>query len=321
MEFSPESPLSLVTVHGREEAECYVCLWSVARPQWPSLILRTSSEVTCVCTMANIVFAGSQEGDVMAWDGRESVSSHQQVVTSKTEVARSPTFTSSEAHESKITAIKPLPSGHSDLEVETFSQLNGLSAFQIVTLEVEGKVVIWTLLDHQKDYEKHLGLAHWGQVRMVASNTIHLHSLTASDPLEQQEHHGHDISMDPLDVSRFYVASDGGTILHGSTQADHRPSPRTFKSEIGKEGHISHYYPVTSILFYRNCFKLYKSGLLSLRRALHAGWLRGRQYQAAQHQHGPPASHHLGRHRGQPAHREGGLVHLQALRLLHTRHG
>ena len=102
-----------------------------------------------------------------------------------------------------------------------------------MTLELEGKVVIWTLLDHQKDFEKHLGLAHWGQVRMVASNTINLRSLTASDPLEQLEHHGHDISMDPLDVSRFYVASDGGTILHGSTQADHRPSPRTFKSEIG----------------------------------------------------------------------------------------
>ena len=285
VEFSPESPLSLVTVHGREEAECYVCLWSVARPQWPSLILRTSSEVSCVCTMANIVFAGSQEGDVMAWDGRESGSSHQQVLTTTSEVARSPTFTSSEAHESKITAIKPLPSGHSDLEVETFSQLNGLSAFQIVTLEVEGKVVIWTLLDHQKDYEKHLGLAHWGKVRMVASNTIHLHSLTASDPLEQQEHHGHDISMDPLDVSRFYVASDGGTILHGSTQADHRPSPRTFKSEIGKEKCLPlspwHLSPDLHVLFYRNCFKLYKSGLLSVRRALHAGGLRGRQHPAA----------------------------------------
>ena len=235
MEFSPESPLCLVTVHGREEAECYVCLWNVARPHWPSLVMRTSSEVSSVCTMGNIVFAGSQEGEVMAWDGRESLSSHQQVLTTTSEVARSPTFTSSEAHHSRITAIKPLPSGHSDLEVETFSQLHGLSAFQIVTLEVEGKVVIWTLLDHQKDYEKHLGLAHWGQVRMVASNTIDLHSLTASDPLEQAEHHGHDISMDPLDVSRFYVASDGGTILHGSTQADHRPSPRTFKSEIGKE--------------------------------------------------------------------------------------
>ena len=119
------------------------------------------------------------------------------------------------------------------MEVSSISDQHGLSAFQIVTLELEGKVVIWTILDHQKDFEQHLGLAHWGQVRMVASNTISLASLTASDPLEQLEYHGHDINMDPLDVSRFYVASDGGAILHGSTQADHRPSPRVFKSEIG----------------------------------------------------------------------------------------
>ena len=147
---------------------------------------------------------------------------------------RSPTFANSEAHSSRITAIKPLPSGHSDLELSTISDQHGLSAFQIVTLELEGKVVIWTILDHQKDFEQHLGLAHWGQVRMVASNTINLANLTASDPLEQVEYHGHDITMDPLDVTRFYVASDGGTILHGSSQSDHRPSPRLFRSEIGK---------------------------------------------------------------------------------------
>ena len=40
VEFSPESPLSLVTVHGGEEKACYVCLWNVARPQAPSHVFR-----------------------------------------------------------------------------------------------------------------------------------------------------------------------------------------------------------------------------------------------------------------------------------------
>ena len=29
------------------------------------------------------------------------------------------------------------------------------------------------------------------------------------------------------------MASEGGIVIHGSTQADHKPSPRLFKPEIG----------------------------------------------------------------------------------------
>ena len=79
VEFSPESPLSLVTVHGGGEKICYVCLWNVARPQAPSQVFRCSSEVTAVCPMGDILLGGSRQGAVLAWDGRESLSTHQQV--------------------------------------------------------------------------------------------------------------------------------------------------------------------------------------------------------------------------------------------------
>ena len=70
---------------------------------------------------------------------------------------------------------------------------------------------------------------------MVASSTISLDSFLMSDLHDTNEFQCYDITMDPLDPSRFYVASDGGMVLHGSTQADHRPSPRMFKPEIGKK--------------------------------------------------------------------------------------
>ena len=88
---------------------------------------------------------------------------------------------------------------------------------------------------------------------MVASSVIDLSSLALLDLHESSQLHCHDINMDSLDPSRlfklgghlviylsktfskirFYVASDGGLVLHGSTQSDHRPSPRIFKPEIG----------------------------------------------------------------------------------------
>ena len=70
---------------------------------------------------------------------------------------------------------------------------------------------------------------------MVASSTISLDSFLMSDLHDTNEFQCHDITMDPVDPSRFYVASDGGMVLHGSTQADHRPSPRMFKPEIGSK--------------------------------------------------------------------------------------
>ena len=74
---------------------------------------------------------------------------------------------------------------------------------------------------------------------MVASSTISLDSFLMSDLHDTNEFQCHDITMDPIDPSRFYVASDGGMVLHGSTQADHRPSPRLFKPEIGKQNIIT----------------------------------------------------------------------------------
>ena len=40
VEFSSENPLTLVTVHGRDDNLCYVSQWHVSRPHYPLHIFK-----------------------------------------------------------------------------------------------------------------------------------------------------------------------------------------------------------------------------------------------------------------------------------------
>ena len=48
-----------------------------------------------------------------------------------------------------------------------YLSLQGLAAFQLVSVETQGKAVVWTVLDTQRDFTTQLGLAHWGQVATI----------------------------------------------------------------------------------------------------------------------------------------------------------
>ena len=92
---------------------------------------------------------------------------------------RSPTFTTSSGeesnHDSAITGLKPLPEVSSTLE-------GGYGdTFQIVSCEELGKVIIWTVLDSLRDSDVHLGLAHWGCVRIVNSVQMDLECVSSQD--------------------------------------------------------------------------------------------------------------------------------------------
>jgi len=159
---------------------------------------------------------------------REAGVLHQQVKEAATlaDLWRAPTFTNCYTHSSIVTAVKPLPD-------EGQGATRGkYAAFTVVSVEHQGKLVIWTVLDSQRDFETNLGLAHWGQVRMVATTIIDLATIIHTEIEPGQEVHGYDIGVDPEDSSHLLVASDDGMIIHGSTQPDHRPNPRIFKSEI-----------------------------------------------------------------------------------------
>ena len=137
------------------------------------------------------------------WDTRESLSQHHQVTEDHSLVARSATYANTEAHHTRITSIRHLASGHSDHDPAAVQLQQAGGGHQLVSLEQCGQLVVWTVLDHQADYEHHLGLAHWGQARMVASSVINLSSLLmAADLHESDEVQSYDIAMDPLDQSR-----------------------------------------------------------------------------------------------------------------------
>ena len=47
-------------------------------------------------------------------------------------------------------------------------------SMQIASCDETGSLMIWTVLDDQKEADVDLGLAHWGRVRMVATEVVDL---------------------------------------------------------------------------------------------------------------------------------------------------
>ena len=52
------------------------------------VLSRSCGEVSSVCTMGSLVFGGTVQGGVLAWDSRESLSSHHQVLDINNTLAR-----------------------------------------------------------------------------------------------------------------------------------------------------------------------------------------------------------------------------------------
>ena len=81
VEFSPDHPSSLLTVHSSSSStSCLLCLWNVSQPSRPSHILSCSSLVSSVCLpTACMVVAGCAEGEMALWDLRETSAAHHQL--------------------------------------------------------------------------------------------------------------------------------------------------------------------------------------------------------------------------------------------------
>ena len=100
--------------------------------------------------------------------------------------------------------------------------------FQLITSEEHGKVIIWTVIEPIRDSDVHLGLAHWGCVRIVSSVQLQVPSecLSSHDVI-----FGHNTN-EKDDRSDFFVATGNGNILHASALVGHKPSPRYYKPEL-----------------------------------------------------------------------------------------
>ena len=89
----------------------------------------------------------------------------------------------------------------------------------------------WGWYGHNNLYIYGLLVLH-STPRMVSTTVIQLANLVHTELGPDLELHAYDIGIDPDDSSHLFVAADDGLVIHGSTQPDHRPTPRMFKPEI-----------------------------------------------------------------------------------------
>ena len=113
VEFSPDHPSSLLTVHSSSSStSCLLCLWNVSQPSRPSHILSCSSLVSAVCLhTACMVVAGCAEGEMALWDLRETSAAHHQLREEEDEegvLRRAPTYVSQGSHASKVFILRSL---------------------------------------------------------------------------------------------------------------------------------------------------------------------------------------------------------------------
>ena len=109
VEFSPDHPSSLLTVHSSSSStSSLLCLWNVSQPSRPSHILSCSSLVSAVCLpTACMVVAGCAQGEMALWDLRETSAAHHQLREEDEEgvLRRAPTYVSQGSHASKVWSL------------------------------------------------------------------------------------------------------------------------------------------------------------------------------------------------------------------------
>ena len=214
--------------------------WRLYRPEAPWAVMRCVGVPSC-CMLPeakpHLAFAGTQEGSIQLWNLREPGSSHPSIELGSDRVAlRSPTYSSdclaSDAHLSPITQLSALPVAGDDGDLS------------IASLELEGTLIIWIVLESVELDALDLGQAVGGKERLLRSGTVRLtadpsfgaaggggggggrrQSLASATVLPTRC-----LSMVwlPSDASRLLVGTDLPTLLHRSRYPATRPSPEAF---------------------------------------------------------------------------------------------
>ena len=202
--------------------------------------------VTSCCfspNKATLVFAGFLDGTVCVWDLREELSEHREIYmrcqfeSCNQQTFLSPTFITHQqggaekVHKSKITCLRPLENrdgreGESKSHAQSAST-SSTNLFQLASIEENGCLIIWTVLDGHHSIDLHLGLAHWGSVRLVQSLVLELNEHFYSDTMAQIT--AHCLANDSLSL---FIGSDSGIVYNVPIRPGERRNPRTFGPEI-----------------------------------------------------------------------------------------
>ena len=137
---------------------------------------------------------------------------------------------------SKVTCLKPLEArdnnnqdlqDHMSNETKSASTSSTNNLFQLASIEENGCLIIWTVLDGQENVDFHTGLAHWGSVRLVRSLRLELNEHFLNDPMAQVA--AHCLANDSLSL---FIGSDNGIVYNVPIRPGQRSNPKTYLAEI-----------------------------------------------------------------------------------------
>jgi hypothetical protein len=205
--------------------------WRLYRPDDPWAVMRCVGVPACCMLPAakpHLAFAGTEEGSVQLWNLREPGSSHPSVdlAGSGDRLAlRSPTYASdclanANAHTSPIAQLCALPVASEEGELT------------IASLDVEGMLVLWVVLEAVDVDASDLGQAFGSKERLLRTATLSLTADAHAAGLGGGGGNGFggssvavlptrcaSISFLPTDASRLILATDLPQLLHKSRYA------------------------------------------------------------------------------------------------------
>ncbi|XP_038047961.1 cytoplasmic dynein 2 intermediate chain 1-like [Patiria miniata] len=262
-QFHPVQSNLLLTVYSRPKvydtwnsAQSIICVWNINNSSQPYRILSCRSEVTSCCfspIKSTFVFAGTDEGAIVAWDLREPSSMHQSMHKDDGQLPlRVPTYSTYGAsrddnHQSPIVKVQPViitedshwvPIPTTD-PVLSSEDINGPS-FQLVSLDEQGVINFWVVLDlgttDSGGSETDLGLVPSGKLKLLKSSSVVLENQIRDMPPAQR---AKNMKFSLKDPTQFFIATDSGCILHGSRHGD-RVSPRRYRKQTDSPGEVIH---------------------------------------------------------------------------------
>ncbi|KND03310.1 uncharacterized protein SPPG_02357 [Spizellomyces punctatus DAOM BR117] len=255
-----------------------LCLWQLSDPTVPYRVLVCEGDPTCCCfapTKPYLVFAGTGDGSVLAWNLQESPSLHRKVIIDGQEILlRYPSYSTSGIYTLKGTHDEPIrnimalhqyrpareDNWHAALGVS--SELEGQS-FQVASLDESGWMHIWAVVELRSESitasELDFGMAIGGRLKLIRSTGFKISLPRSQTRSAVTDLRVLDCKFRTNDIDRFIVGTDIGTIIHES-RFRNRCNPRTYNL---KETTIAQIDGVSSLDFCPHDPRLFLAGYTS----------------------------------------------------------
>lgn len=243
VECSPGLDVNLVAVAFEPAATTFstridrkgiVTVWDTRKPAVPEKVLVCDSSPLCCCfspSKSYILFVGTDNGCVLAYDLREPGIHHQIVSMDRTRetVLRNPTYSTgclSDGHSSPVVCLTVIGSsskistndnkvGHAERSEAKVAQ-SGL-AFQLASLEEAANLCIWIVVELQTEsvLDGDLGLSPHGKIKLLKSVNVSIRPPVKTS-LPDLPFRTFCVRFSYTDPNHFFVGTDTGHIVHCS---------------------------------------------------------------------------------------------------------